>query len=114
MNKLGKRYRRKARVRAKITGSASRPRLCLFRSNKYLYAQIIDDEKRSTILGISDRQPKLTIKGKTKHAFEFGKVVAQKALAKRISQIVFDRNGYAYHGRIKAFADGLRETGLKF
>lgn len=111
--KQQKRDIRHKRVRAKIKGTAERPRLCVFRTPKHIYAQLIDDEKGKTILSISDAK---IAKKETKVslASEVGKKIAKKAVEKKITQVVFDRGGYKYHGRIKALADGARKAGLKF
>jgi len=117
--KREKRERRHKRVRAKIKGTASRPRLSVFRSNKHLYLQLIDDEKGRTIVSTSDialktgRKSKIKMT-KTKLAFEIGKNLAELATKKKIKKVVFDRGGYAYHGRVKAAAEGAREGGLIF
>jgi len=109
------RISRHKRVRAKIQGTAKRPRVSVFKSNKHIFVQLIDDESRKTILGnkiISSEKSK--IKGdKSKKANEIGKMVAEKAKALGINEIVFDRGGYKYHGRVKALAEGLRAGGLK-
>jgi len=100
------------RVRRRILGKSEMPRLSVFRSNKYIYGQIINDEKGITLLDVSS----LKVKGgktKVEKAFEVGKEIAKKALEKKIESVVFDRNGYRYHGRVKALADGAREGGLK-
>jgi large subunit ribosomal protein L18 len=115
MKKIGKqqkRERRHRRVRAKIRGSNKKPRLSFFKSNKYVYGQIIDDESGITIIGVSSKG----IKGTTqaKRAAEAGKELAKKALAKKVKTVVFDRGGFSYAGNVKAFADGAREGGLKF
>jgi len=109
------RERRHHRVRSKIKGSKERPRLSVFRSNKYNYVQLIDDEKGVTLVSASDLELK-NKKGltKTERAREVGKLIAKKAKAKKITKVVFDRNGYKYHGRVKAIAEGAREGGLKF
>lgn len=123
--KREKRYRRHRRVRAKISGSAKVPRLCVFRSHRHIYAQLIDDEKGKVLLAVSDLElkklktqdskvEKETRKGKIDIAFKVGKLIAQKALEKKIKKVVFDRGGYKYHGRVKALAEGAREGGLKF
>ncbi len=111
-----KRYRRHKRVRAKIFGTAKKPRLCVFRSAKHIYAQLIDDEKGQTIISASDLELKKSKKQKTKRekALEVGKIIAQKAQDMKIEKVVFDRGGYKYHGMVKALADGAREGGLKF
>lgn len=122
--KQEKRYRRHKRVRAKIFGTARRPRFCVFRSARHIYAQLIDDEKGRTILAASDLELGRKVKtiegkkekktGKIAAAFELGKLIAQKALKKKIEKVVFDRGGYKYHGRVKALAEGARTGGLKF
>jgi large subunit ribosomal protein L18 len=111
--------RRHMRVRAKIEGTAQVPRLSVFRSNKHIYLQLIDDEKRKTIVSVGDFKIKIPKKGKsgtakTKLAFEAGKALAELAKKKKIKTAVFDRGGFAYHGRIKAAAEGAREGGLIF
>jgi large subunit ribosomal protein L18 len=107
--------RRKRRVRAKILGTAKMPRLCVFRSAKHVYAQLIDDEKGETLATASDSELKSKAKAKkTSLAFEVGKLAAEKALKKKIEKVIFDRGGYKYHGRVKALAEGAREGGLKF
>lgn len=106
--------RRIARTRGKIRGIGDRPRLSVFRSNNFIYGQIINDEKGETLLGISEKvltDKKMT---KTEKAKELGKVLAENAKKKKINKVVFDRGGYGYHGRIKAFAEGAREGGLNF
>ena len=121
-DKIQQRERRRARVRAKISGSSARPRLSVFRSSKHIYAQLIDDEKNSTLLSVSDSQlTDKSDKGETSEAmprvgtaYALGKFLAKLAQEKKISQIVFDRAGYKYHGRVKALADGARDGGLVF
>lgn len=111
--KIIKRQRRAARTRAKIFGTIARPRLSVFRSNKHIYAQLIDDESGKTLAWAGD----LAIKEKNKKtviAGGVGKLLAQKAEAVKIKEVIFDRGGYKYHGRVKALADGAREGGLKF
>ncbi len=108
---------RRIRIRKKILGTSERPRLSLFRSLNHVYAQIIDDLEGKTLLGISTRSKefgKSKDAGNVKGAKELGKLVAKKAMEKKISQVVFDRGGFLYHGRVKAFAEGAREGGLKF
>lgn len=112
--KKEKRYRRHKRVRAKIVGTAKVPRLCVFRSNKHIYGQLIDDEKAKTLLMAKDSEIKKLPKSKTAIAKEVGKLIAKKATEKKITKVVFDRAGYKYHGRVKALAEGAREGGLKF
>jgi len=108
--------RRVARVRAKITGTAERPRLSVFRSNKNIFAQIIDDGIGKTLVSAHTREVKT--KGgagaKTEAGKELGKLLAERALEAKIKQVVFDRRSNLYHGRVKAVADGAREGGLEF
>lgn len=113
-NKYQGRIERKRRVRAKISGEKSRPRVSVFRSNQALYVQFIDDSDRVTLLGKSELAVKLTEKNKVVRAKLFGKLLAEEAQKKKITTVVFDRSGYAYHGQVKALAEGLREGGLKF
>lgn len=113
LSKVQKRNRIKRRVRGKISGSATLPRLSVYKSNKEIYAQLIDDKDGKTIASASSRA--LTAKGnKVEISAEVGKAIAEKAKAAGIEKIVFDRNGFVYHGRVKALADGAREAGLKF
>ncbi len=138
-----KRYKRHKRIRAKIFGTALRPRLCVFRSAKHIYAQVINDENGTTLVSASDfelgqknktapknvrkltqKDNKLsamsgggelkTLTKKIAIAWEVGKLIAKKSLEKNIKKVIFDRGGYIYHGRIKALAQGAREGGLEF
>jgi large subunit ribosomal protein L18 len=106
------------RIRKRLTGSPARPRLAIFRSNKHIYAQIIDDSKGTTLIAASTRDvdAKKDVKngGNVTAAKAVGKLVAERAKAKGIEAVLFDRGGYLYHGRIKALADAAREAGLKF
>lgn len=97
----------------KILGTTKRPRLSVFRSNKFIYAQIIDDEKGKTLVGVSEKRIKEE-KTKTDKAKLLGLLLARQALKHKIDSVVFDRGNFKYHGRVKAFADGVREGGLKF
>jgi large subunit ribosomal protein L18 len=108
------REKRKLTVRKKIVGTVDRPRLSVFRSNKYTYCQLIDDTNGETLVGVSAEVIELH-KGctKTEAAFAVGKKLAEKALKKGIKMVVFDRNGYRYHGRVRAIAEGAREGGLQ-
>jgi len=112
------RLRRKRSIRRRISGTAARPRLSVFRSSKHIYAQIIDDVSGETLVSASTQSPELkdAIEGKKKSekASLVGQLVAKKSLEREISKVVFDRNGFVYHGRIKAVADGAREGGLVF
>jgi len=112
------RTRRHARVRAKIEGTASRPRLCVFRSLNHIYAQVIDDSQRYTLTSASTLDPEIRGemegKAKTAKAELVGSLAAKRALEKGVNQVVFDRGGYKYHGRVKALAEAARQAGLKF
>ena len=111
-----RRYRRHLRVRKRVEGTVERPRLVVFRSIKHIYAQLVDDGRGATILGVSDNSEGLPLdgKGKVAKAKATGKLLAAKAKEKGISKVVFDRGGYRYHGRVQAVADGAREGGLEF
>ncbi len=108
--------RRQRRVRGKVSGTAARPRLCVTRSNKHIYAQIIDDVAGNTIVSASSLDASLAGKGGSNvaGAQEVGKLVGQRAVEAKIEEVVFDRGGHIYHGRVKALADAAREAGLKF
>ena len=108
------RVRRHARVRAKISGTAACPRLCVYRSNKNIEAQLIDDVKGMTLASSSSMGLKLANGSNIDAAKLVGKDIAEKALAKKIKKVVFDRSGYIYHGRVKALAEAAREAGLDF
>jgi large subunit ribosomal protein L18 len=108
------RERRHRRIRGKVVGTAERPRLAVFRSNKGIFAQLIDDESGKTLAGASWLGLKSFKGSKTEQATEVGKAVAEAAKKAGIESVVFDRGGYLYHGRVKALAEGAREGGLKF
>jgi len=112
------RKRRQARVRRKVTGTADRPRLCVFRSSKHIYAQIIDDSQGVTVASASTRDKSavegLAYTGNVEAAKAVGEKIAQNAQEKGIKNVVFDRNGFVYHGRVKTVADAAREAGLDF
>ncbi|MDG2455187.1 MAG: 50S ribosomal protein L18 [Bacteroidia bacterium] len=111
-NKSSRRAKIKRRIRRKVLGTAEMPRLCVYRSNKAIYVQLIDDTKGTTILSASSQGME---KGtKCEVAKEVGKAIAEKATANGIGSVKFDRNGYLYHGRVKNLAEGAREGGLKF
>lgn len=107
------RLHRKRRIEAKIRGTAKRPRLSVFRSLKNLYTQVINDENGKTLVAAGLQEIKKS-KNDIARAKEVGKLLAKKCLEKKISEVVFDRSGYKYHGKVKAVADGAREGGLKF
>jgi len=104
--------KRQHRVRMKVRNSGTRARLTVFRSNRFIYAQIIDDAKGITVVSV--RQEGEKAGKKTEQAFALGKLLAEQAKKKKIMEVVFDRGSFAYHGRVKALADGAREGGLKF
>ncbi len=109
---------RHKRVRSKVSGSAARPRLCVYRTLSHIYAQVIDDDKGVTLVSASTLDPEVKgqLSGKTKseQAALVGTMVAKRALKKKITEVVFDRGGYIYIGRVQALADAAREAGLKF
>ena len=115
-SRLDLRYRRHLRVRKKVTGTAERPRLVVFRSLKHIYAQLVNDDQGVTLLGVSDVSEGIQVEGKDKvgKGKAVGKLLASKAKTAGISKVVFDRAGYRYHGRVQAVADGAREGGLEF
>ncbi len=112
------RRRRHARVRARVSGTTERPRLCVFRSLKHIYAQVIDDSLANTLVSASTLEAEVRTefdaKDKAAQAAAVGKVLAKRALDAGIETVVFDRGGYKYHGRVKSLADAAREAGLKF
>ena len=111
-----RRYRRHLRVRKKIAGTAARPRLVVFRSLRHIAAQLVDDDRGVTLVGVTDQSEGIQVDGggKVARGKAAGKLLAEKAKADGISTVVFDRNGYRYHGRVQAVADGAREGGLEF
>jgi large subunit ribosomal protein L18 len=117
-NKNELRLKRKIRIRKKLSGTQERPRMCVYKSEKHIYVQIINDESATTLVAASTNDKEL--KGKIEKTWnieaakQVGKLVAERAKAKGISKIAFDRSGYKYHGRIKALADASRESGLEF
>lgn len=114
-NKNVKRKRRHIKIRKKLSGTSSLPRLCVFRSSKNIYAQLIDDVNGNTIVSASTLDKDFNGVGSNKEAARIvGRNIAKKALEKSITNVIFDRNGYLYHGRISELADGAREVGLQF
>jgi large subunit ribosomal protein L18 len=116
LDKNATRKKRHARVRAKLSGTSTRPRLNVFRSNKHVYAQVIDDMSGVTLASASTLDKELTLESTSnvEAAQKVGELVAKRAVEKGISSVVFDRGGYLYHGRIQALADAARENGLQF
>lgn len=118
-NRTANRQRVKVHIRMRVTGTAERPRLTVFRSLRHVYAQVVDDSTGKTLLGVSDVSKDLAdqfkdVKGQVAIGKKVGQLLARKAAEKNIAQVVFDRNGFRYHGVVKAVADGAREGGLKF
>lgn len=113
-----RRERRQRRVRAKVSGTAARPRLNVFRSSRHIFAQLIDDSVGNTIVSASTLDPEVRTNAKQwdkkAEAKHVGKLLAERAVAKGLKQVVFDRGGYQYHGRVKSLAEGSREGGLEF
>lgn len=129
LDKKRKQTQRKKRLRARIQGTALKPRFCVFRSSHHIYAQLVDDEggkilvsssdlelsKKKGASAISKKDKKdASMTNKVSIAYEIGKLIAERSLAKKIEGVVFDRSGYKYHGRVKALAEGARDGGLKF
>ena len=112
MNKIEKRIRRKKRIRSKVNGTQEKPRVSVFRSNKHLFVQLVNDASGKTLASASDSE----LKGKDKKnevSFKVGELLAQKALKLKVKKIAFDKGGYKYHGRVQKLADGLRKGGLE-
>ncbi|MGQ9915985.1 MAG: 50S ribosomal protein L18 [Bryobacteraceae bacterium] len=115
IDKVARRQRIHLRIRRKVKGTPERPRLAVFRSLKHIYAQIIDDRAGRTLVSASSNEKGATSSGgNLAGAREIGRLVAERALAKGITRVVFDRGGYLYHGRVKALAEAAREAGLEF
>jgi len=114
MSTLEARRRRHRRVRGRVTGTAERPRLSVARSNKRIYAQLIDDDRGHTLAAAGSHEAALRGLSKGEAAGEVGKLLAERAKGAGVSRVVFDRGGYKYHGRVKSLAEGAREGGLEF
>ncbi|NOY07895.1 MAG: 50S ribosomal protein L18 [Spirochaetes bacterium] len=113
--KRKRRIKRKLRIRGRISGTADRPRMTVFKSNKYTYIQVIDDVSEKTIVSASNLEKELkSVKNRVKDVEKLGETLAKRLLEKKINTVVFDRNGYLYHGIVKSIADGARKAGLKF
>ncbi|MBX5441290.1 MAG: 50S ribosomal protein L18 [Solirubrobacteraceae bacterium] len=112
LTKEARRLKRRRRVRAKVVGTATRPRLAVFRSNRGVFAQLIDDEAGHTIAAAQWTEPEVRGLGRMEQARRVGELIAERAKAAGVERAVFDRGGYRYHGRVKAVADGAREAGL--
>lgn len=113
-SKIARRNKIKTRIRGKISGTAERPRMTVFRSNKQIYVQLVNDLEGRTLVAKSSKNIENIEGDKTAQAAQVGKLIAEAALAAGINTVVFDRNGYLYHGRVKSLADAAREAGLKF
>jgi large subunit ribosomal protein L18 len=114
LTKPGRRLKRRRRVRAKVHGTAERPRISVFRSNRGIFAQLIDDESGRTLASVNWTEAELRKLGRMEQAQRSGALLAERAQAAGIEMAVFDRGGYQYHGRVKALAEGAREGGLRF
>ena len=115
LEKQRKRMQRKRHIRKSIVGTAERPRMSVFRSNRYVYIQVIDDSKGVTIASINNRQKEhAKLKTNVENAVKLGELIGAKVREKDVASVVFDRNGYKYHGVVKAIAEGARKSGLKF
>jgi large subunit ribosomal protein L18 len=114
LTKQQRRLRRRRRVRARVRGEAARPRLSVYRSNRGLFAQLVDDDAGGTIAAVSWTEPELRSLPRMEQAKRAGELLAERASAAGVSSCVFDRGGYRYHGRVKALAEGAREKGLDF
>jgi len=114
MTKEQHRLKRRKRIRAKVVGTAERPRLAVFRSNKGIYVQLIDDASATTLAAASSQQLDGEAGTKKEQAAKVGKLIAERAKDKGVDRVIFDRGGYLYHGRVAALADGAREGGLQF
>jgi large subunit ribosomal protein L18 len=114
LTKPQRRMRRRRRVRAKVTGTAERPRLSVFRSNRGVFAQLIDDRTATTLAAVSWTEDELRKLGAMEQAKRAGELLAERAKAAGVESCVFDRGGYRYHGRVRALAEGAREGGLEF
>ena len=115
-NKINRRNRIKKRIRKIVIGTNKKPRLSVFRSNKEIYCQLIDDNEGKTLISVSSRDKKilaLKLKNNLEKSFNVGKVIAEKSIKAGINKVKFDRGGYLYHGRVKSLAEGAREGGLK-
>jgi len=114
LSKLQRRARIKRRIRKIISGTATKPRLSVYRSNKEIYAQLVDDVNGVTLASVSSRDKEIKASTKVEGASAVGKSIAEKATKAGVGTVAFDRNGYLYHGRVKVLADAAREAGLKF
>lgn len=114
MGKNKQKLKRQIRTRSKIKGTQDMPRLSVFRSNRFIYTQLINDEKGKTVVGVSEKHLKEKLTGKSVRAKAVGLLLAKKAIKKKIKKVVFDKGSYSYHGRVSEIARGAREGGLEF
>lgn len=114
LEKRGRRTRRRRRIRGKVAGAGERPRLSVYRSNRGIFAQLVDDERGHTLAAVSWTEPELRSLAPMEQATKAGELLAQRAKVAGLEQCVFDRGGYRYHGRVKALAEGARSGGLRF
>ncbi len=114
MKLVDRKTQNQKRTRGKLHGTKDMPRLSVHRSGKHMYAQLIDDEKHVTLLGVTEKELEKAAGTKTEKAKALGNVMAKKAIAGKVKKVVFDRGSYRYHGRVRAFAEGAREGGLQF
>ena len=115
IDKIRRHKRRKVRIRKRIHGTADKPRMTVFKSNRYVYIQVIDDDKGFTLVSVSNKEKELnSIKSNKKEISQLGEIMGTRLKEKNITQVVFDRNGYKYHGVIKCIADAARKTGIIF
>ena len=110
--KVVQRLRRKRSIRGKVRGTAARPRMTVFKSNRYTYVQVIDDDAARTVVAISNRETAVSVSNRVSELGRLGELAGERLRARGIDRVVFDRNGYPYHGKIKAIADGARKSGI--
>ena len=110
--KVARRFRRKRSIRNKVRGTAARPRMTVFKSNRYTYVQVIDDDAERTLVAVSNREAAVEVSNRASDISRLGELAGEKLQANGIDRVVFDRNGYPYHGKIKAIADGARKSGV--
>jgi len=110
--KIARRLRRKRSIRVKVHGTASRPRMTVFKSNRYTYVQVIDDDDGRTVAAVSNREPAVDVPNRASDLGRLGELAGERLRAAGVDRVVFDRNGYPYHGKVKAIADGARKSGI--
>jgi len=110
--KVVQRLRRKRSIRGKVRGTATRPRMTVFKSNRYTYVQVIDDDAARTVVAVSNREAAVSVSNRAPELGRLGELAGERLRANGIDRVVFDRNGYPYHGKIKAIADGARKSGI--